>query len=93
MIEEREGVTVNDHDDSIEIDLKRPLHMNGEELLSISLRRPTVDDLERMDKAQGAMSKGIMISSYLSGLPPKTIRQMDAADFKVISEVIADFLE
>ena len=54
------------------IKLKHPITVDGVETSTISLRRPKVRDLERMDKVPGEMSKAVTMVADLAEITPET---------------------
>ncbi len=57
-------------------------------ITEITLKRPTVGDLESSDVAKGDVKKTLLIISSLSGLSPAILRRIDLEDFKRISTFI-----
>ena len=73
--------------------LHYPFEFDGQTIEQITLRRPTVLDLEAIEGEENATTKSIAMLANLSGLTPDTIRRLDAADYNRISETVLDFLE
>lgn len=74
------------------ITLKHPVEFDGRTIKEITLRRPKVRDLERMDKVKGELAKSVTLIADLAEITPDNVRDLDAEDFKRVSEVIGDFL-
>lgn len=74
------------------IKLKHPITADGVELKEITLRRPKVRDLERMDKVSGEIAKAVTLVADLAELSPDQVRELDAEDFTAVAEVLGDFL-
>ena len=74
------------------ITLKHPITVDGREVAQLTLRRPKVRDLERMDKVSGEMAKAVTLISDLAELTPDQVRELDAGDFAAAAEALGDFL-
>ena len=74
------------------ITLKHPITVDGREVAELTLRRPKVRDLERMDKVSGEMAKAVTMVADLAEISPDQVREIDGEDFIAVSEVLADFL-
>lgn len=74
------------------IKLKHPITADGIELKEITLRRPKVRDLERMDKVSGEMAKAVTLIADLAEISPDQVREIDAEDFAAAAEALGDFL-
>ncbi len=74
------------------IELKHPITVDGREVAQLSLRRPKVRDLERMDKTAGDTAKAVALIADLAEISPDQVREVDAKDFVALSEAVADFL-
>lgn len=77
----------------ITITLKHPIKIDGREAAQLTLRRPKVRDLERMDKVSGEMAKTVALVADLAEITPDQVRELDAGDFNVVAEALAGFLE
>ena len=76
-----------------QIKLKHPITADGREVAELTLRRPKVRDLERMDKVAGEMAKVVALVADLAELAPDQVRELDAEDFSAVAEALGDFLE
>lgn len=75
------------------ISLKHPIIINGATVGTLMLRRPKVRDLEAMEQgAKSDIAKSVTLIANLTEQTPDTIRELDAEDFRSISEVLAGFL-
>ena len=72
--------------------LQHPIKMDGVEVSELSLRRPKVRDLERMDKQPGQIAKAVTMVADLAELSPDQVREIDGEDFIAIAELLGDFL-
>lgn len=75
--------------------LADPITWEGHAVTEITLAKPRVKDLKRMQAAlegvEDKLEQGIVMAAVLSGLPVEAIEELDTDDFTAISEVIADF--
>ena len=76
----------------ITITLKHPIKIDGREVAQLTLRRPKVRDLERMDKVSGEMAKAVALVADLAEITPDQVRELDAGDFTAVAEALGDFL-
>lgn len=74
------------------IKLKHPITADGREVVELTLRRPKVRDLERMDKVSGEMAKAVTLIADLAEISPDQVRELDAGDFAAAAEALGDFL-
>ena len=74
------------------ITLKHPITVDGREVAVLTLRRPKVRDLERMDKVSGEIAKAVTLVADLAELSPDQVRELDAEDFTAVAEALGDFL-
>ncbi len=74
------------------IELTYPLKIAGAEVSVLNLRRPKVRDLEQMDKQSGDIAKTVTLIANLAEITPEQVRELDAEDFAVVSEMVAGFL-
>lgn len=74
------------------VTLTRPIVQDGREIAEITLRRPKVGDLRRMDKVPGGdLTKTLWMIGALASLTPQEVDDLDAADLDAIARVIAGF--
>ena len=74
------------------INLKHPITVDGREVAELTLRRPKVRDLERMDKVPGEVAKAVAMVADLAEISPDQVRELDAEDFTAVAEALGDFL-
>ena len=74
------------------IKLKHPIIADGVEVTELTLRRPKVRDLERIDKVAGEIAKAVTLTADLAELTPDQVREFDAEDFTAVAERLGDFL-
>ena len=72
--------------------LQHPIKVDGVEVSELSLRRPKVRDLQKIESVSGEISKVVALASALADLSPEQVAEIDAADFVKISEAVAGFL-
>lgn len=76
-----------------QIKLEYPVSVDGAEVNSLSLRRPTVRDMLAADKAAGSEAeKEIRMFSNLCEVTPSVIESLDLADYTRLQETYKDFL-
>ncbi|CAO3418778.1 phage tail assembly protein [Azospirillum doebereinerae] len=72
--------------------LAAPFTVNGLEISELTLRRPKVADLRRMDAVKGGdLAKTLWMIGQLAGLSPQEVDEIDAGDLEAIAEVVAGF--
>ncbi len=75
------------------IDLKHPIAVDGLEVRQLTLRRPKVRDMLAADKAGGTdAEKEIRAFANLCEIGPKTVEELDLADYRQAPKAYADFL-
>ena len=72
--------------------LQHPIKVDGVEVSELSLRRPKVRDLQKIESVSGEISKVVALASALADLSTEQVAEIDAADFVKISEAVAGFL-
>jgi hypothetical protein len=75
--------------------LSEPVSWEGKEITEITITKPKVKDLKRMNAEladiKDQLEQGIAMAATLSGLPVEVIEELDTDDFTAVSEVIAGF--
>jgi len=75
------------------ITLKYPITVNGQEITSLSLRRPKVRDMLVADKSAASSAEQEMnLFANLCEVDNDTILELDAADYKQLQETYSNFL-
>ena len=74
------------------IKLKHPITVDGHEVDTVNLRRPTVRDLLAIDKVSGTIAISVKMISNLAELTPEQVQTIDAQDFAAITRTFEDFL-
>ena len=84
--------TATTPDASVTIDLLVPVTVQGRNLTSVTLRRPKVGDLRRMDKVKGSeMERTLYLIGQLAELAPAEVDELDAADLATLGDVVTGF--
>jgi len=84
--------TVTAPESSVTIDLLVPVTVQGRTLTSVTLRRPKVGDLRRMDKVKGSeMERTLHLIGQLAELSPAEVDELDAADLATLGDVVTGF--
>ena len=74
------------------IKLSEPVAHEGRDITEVTLRRPKVGDLRRMDKVGGSdMEKTLWLLGVLSEMTPDEVDKIDAADLEALADAIAGF--
>lgn len=78
----------------VQFELRRPVAANGgADVKTVTLREPTVADVERADAAgTGGHGKMIRLLADLAELAPDDIRKLSAADYRDMSDTVSCFL-
>lgn len=81
-------------DGSYLVQLEYPLDREKQgPLTEVRVRRPTVGDLEAMDRVDRPVEKTVTLVASLSGLPMGLVRRLDAQDFKSLGKIVESFVE
>lgn len=74
------------------VPLTAPITVGGRPIDSVTIRRPRVGDLRRMDAAgKTNLDKTLWLIGALAELTPEEVDQIDAHDLTAIGAVVADF--
>lgn len=75
------------------ITLQHPVTVEGQQIDSLTLRRPKVKDRLVSEKASGSEAeKEVRFLANLCEIPPSYIEELDMADYVKLQEALADFL-
>lgn len=76
-----------------EIILECPLDLQGQTIDRLTIRRPKVRDLKRLDKVKGDVQKMVTLVCDLTNPPltPENVEDMDAGDMAKISQLLESF--
>ena len=78
---------------TIKFVLKKPVPVDGGEVSELTVRTDmTAGDLMAGDGAKGDIGRVVLIAAELAGVPPSTIKAMDAGDFMRLSEKLGPLL-
>ena len=72
--------------------LLAPIRTDGSELKEISLREPTLRDIEVSQKEKSGLPTASRMLTLIADLSPEQVRSMGSRDFARISEVLTSFL-
>lgn len=76
------------------IDLDYPITVDGVEVSSLSMRRPTVADQIAFEDGKGSEARRtVALMANLCDVPPASIHELDTADFEKLAEVLKGFRE
>lgn len=74
------------------VHLQAPLSVEGRTIDTVTVRRPKVGDLRRMEKVKGGdLDKTLWLIATLTELSPTEVDELDAADMKAIGDIIEGF--
>lgn len=73
--------------------LEFPLKLEGGEITTLVMRRPTVGDHLAAEKATGGeLEAEVVLFARLCSMNPEDLRPMDMADYKGLQEIYRGFL-
>lgn len=75
----------------ITVYLKYPIQAHGEEVSTLTFRRPTMADLIKMDQASGEMGKMAKLIECTASIPAGSVAKIDVEDLQAITEAISPF--
>lgn len=79
---------------NVTVTLSKAINVEGVEVQELTLREPTVKDLQVYDKAGGSeLNKTLAMVEQLADIPRPAINALAAKDFFKLSKVIEDFLD
>lgn len=82
---------------TINITLRVPVSVDGNTITELSIRRPKVRDLRKLEQTADAtpsqLDQGAALLALLAGIPDAIVEELDATDFARASEVIAGFFD
>lgn len=74
------------------IELEYPVEVDGVQVSTLAMRRPTVADQLAFEDGKGTEAKKtVNMMAALCDVPPSTIQQLDIIDFQKLAEVMAGF--
>jgi hypothetical protein len=74
------------------IDLEYSVEVDGVQVSTLAMRRPTVADQLAFEDGKGTEAKRtVNMMAALCDVPPATIQQLDIVDFQKVAEVLAGF--
>jgi hypothetical protein len=74
------------------IDLEYPVEVDGVQVSTLAMRRPTVADQLAFEEGKGTEAKKtVNMMAALCDVPPATIQQLDIVDFQKLATVMAGF--
>jgi hypothetical protein len=74
------------------IDLEYPITVDGVEVSSVAMRRPTVGDQLAFEDGKGSEAhRTVLMMANLCDVPPSSIRDMDGLDFEKLVTVLQGF--
>lgn len=76
------------------INLKYPVTHDGKEVAQVTVRRPKVKDIRKIEENPDIsdVDRGALMIAQLCDLPVEVVDEMDAEDFMALSEASSAFL-
>lgn len=74
----------------IKVALKYPIQFEGREIAELEFRRLKTGEIRRATHKNDEMQTAIAVAAISAELPVEAIEEIDAADFKAISEALSD---
>ncbi|MGD9918607.1 MAG: phage tail assembly protein [Paenirhodobacter sp.] len=74
------------------VTLKYPVKFQGEEVTSLTIRRPKMRDLKKMQGIKDEMEKAMTLIADLAEVDPKFVGELDPDDFKVLSDKVGEYM-
>lgn len=79
--------------DTTTIKLQFPIHVNGQEVAELRLRRPKVRDRLAVEKMSASQAeKEVRFIANLCEMAPDEIEELDMADYTRVQEAVTNFL-
>ena len=73
--------------------LQYPIHVNGQEMTELHLRRTKVRDCLVVEKFSGSQAeKEVRFIANLCEMAPSDIEELDMADYTKVQEAVTNFL-
>jgi hypothetical protein len=77
-----------------QIDLDYPIEVDGVQVSSLAMRRPTVADQLAFEDGKGTEARRtVSMMANLCDVPPASIQQLDVVDFAKLAETLKGFNE
>lgn len=72
------------------IELQYPVTVDGEEISTLSLRRPRMRDMKRQQKVKDDLEKAMTMIADLAEVSPKVVEELDPVDFTRLSDWVGN---
>lgn len=76
----------------MELQLKHPFEFNGEQVTTLSIRRPKLRDMKRVQKVKDDLEKSITMLADLAEVEPKLLEELDTEDFTRACDLLGEFM-
>jgi hypothetical protein len=81
-------------DSSVDIELSKPIDVDGAKVSALRMREPTVQDQLAMDEMKGSeANKELTMFANLCNVAPGDIKQLTLRDYKKVQKVFLAFLD
>ncbi len=75
------------------IPLSFPIEIGGRTISDVTIRRPKVGDLRRMEKHKGSdFDRTMRVLADLTELAPEELDELDTSDLQALSKVLEGFM-
>jgi len=68
--------------------LKYEIEVDGKKVDELTLRRPTVSDIEQESKLETNVEKNMLYISNLAEISPDSVRKIDAVDYLALVDIV-----
>ncbi|MDO5101482.1 MAG: phage tail assembly protein [Lautropia sp.] len=77
----------------VDIQLSRPIEIDGAQVTALRMREPTVGDQLMLDDLKvGDATKEVMLVANLCQLTPDDVKQLSLRDYRKVQEAFAGFI-
>ena len=76
----------------VEFDLSTPIEADGRKLESLSIREPTIRDVEIADQEKTGLARMLRVVSLVAEVSPGALRALGTRDYVRLQEMLGSFL-
>ena len=76
----------------IEVDLVTSIEVSGATVSALSVREPTVGDIEVVNKERTGLARMLRMITLIADIPPEDLRRMGSRDYVRVQELLESFL-
>ncbi len=74
------------------VTLEVPIEFDGRQISELTLQRPKVKHLKKMEAIESDVEKAVMLIATLASISESAVEELDSVDFSQCSEVIEEFM-